>query len=291
MGPIIFIHKGSTDYLFYTLDCARFFNPDARVVMIGNKENEYLKRRDVEFVHLEDLEYGDLLKEFDTHYQYISSPKMAGRDEWDRICTKRWLYLYNFVKAENLERFWFSDSDVLVTCNLAERENRFAGYDCTKQCRGHCIKGLFNNSNVLERFVKKINEVYQRKEFLEERKAYFAEQDDGCFNEMSLSGLLLKEEPGIKTFNSQEIVDGETFDDAICLPEEMEPNQHGTKRLYIAGPEVFTKHLPTNQYIKNCILNMSWVNTFFIAQVFHALMVKSTEERFANPVVVDIPRS
>ena len=113
---IIFIHKGNSWYLFYTLWQAKKTNPHSRVILLGNWETAYYQW----LIGIEHYPI-QIYEEFAHHAleKYIHLSTNGEEFEW--FCIARWFILYDFL-TRNLEisQCIYLDSDILVYDSLAE---------------------------------------------------------------------------------------------------------------------------------------------------------------------------
>lgn len=225
--PIIFIHYGFSDYLPYSFEAAKISNPDKEIILIGDKANKKTALKyGLKHYYFDEFDYGSDVELFKEIYELIATKEFDsfkhGKD-WNEFVFRKWFILNNFLKKFNIQKFWHFDSDVVIVSDLKQFEPRYDHLDCTVQCSGECMKGYFSNNDVIERYIKKINEVYQRKDYMDKfKKMLFEEyQGPGCFNEMTVYGVFRKEE-NIKDFNLKQIDNGGTFDDLICASHGFE---------------------------------------------------------------------
>ena len=77
-APILFCHYGNTEYLRYTLRCARLANPDARVILLGDDTNRQVAARSgIEHRAFSDFDHGPELETFDRVYRLITGAQHA----------------------------------------------------------------------------------------------------------------------------------------------------------------------------------------------------------------------
>ena len=111
--PIVFVHRGNSRYLFYSLWQARRWNPEAPIYLLGTHESRHL-RRWVTHVDLRDHWAGAAA--FAGVYQHHSR---LGHD-FELLCIQRWFVLRDFMRRLNLERCVALDTDILVYTNMTE---------------------------------------------------------------------------------------------------------------------------------------------------------------------------
>ncbi|MGB3617746.1 MAG: hypothetical protein WBA12_06475 [Catalinimonas sp.] len=111
--PIVFVHRGNSRYLFYSLRQARRWNPDADIYLLGTQESRHLARW-VTHVSVED--YRRRADAFAAVYQHHSR---LGYD-FELFCIQRWFILLDFMERHDIERCVALDTDILVYTDLAE---------------------------------------------------------------------------------------------------------------------------------------------------------------------------
>lgn len=263
--PLIFIHKGCSDYLTYTLQCAKAFNPNARVILLGDKTNEHYKTFGIEHCFYEDFA-GEESRLFDEVFQYIRGEKYHAPEWLVRFFLKKWFHIFFFIKYHNIHKFWTFDSDTLILCDLSLQMNKFNDYDCTEQCNGICMNGFIGNIQVVRGYIHKIIDLFQDEKYLNKQREELKIYTDWALTEMRAYSAY-KERTPIKTIRLNSIIDGETFDDCIKQHHDMEM-KNSIKKLYWTENGIYVKHLPTMQFIKVNSLNMSLVPTTFIKAIF-----------------------
>jgi len=127
--PTIIFHVGHQDYLFMCLRQALFF--DNEVHLIGDNVDYIKKRIKHSKFHIVDFQkYNELSRKFRPIYKHFSSNPF----ELELICIMRWMYIYQYMKEENIEKAFICDSDVLLYSNINDDiQKHFPGdmYLCT----------------------------------------------------------------------------------------------------------------------------------------------------------------
>ena len=270
--PIIFIHYGDTPYLQYTLKSAKYFNPNKEVILLGDKKNIKYKKIGIKHFFFKDYDEGKEIDIFKEVCKFIAGEKQTNK-EWVNFSFKKWFYLYNFIKKYNIERFWMFDSDTLIISDLSNQENKYSKYDCTEQCNGWCMKGLFNNKKIIKNYIDKINELFQREDYLEEQRKEFETNSDYAFTEMR-AYYIYKKESIISAIRLNKKINNETFDECICQAHGMKTEyvnsiKRTIKKLYFKNSNIYEKVEKTGQLVKLNSINMSWVTTSFIEKVYY----------------------
>lgn len=156
--PIIFIHYGNSDYLHYALKAAKIFNPDKRIILLGDQSNEGVKVFGVEHHYFED--YGSIceLKDFEQYYRKVGGREFMHIDEgkggrdWTKFNFKKWFVLYDFVLKNNISQFWTFDSDTLIVTGLSPIEGKFQNVDYTVMGNLHQLQGVVRNTDFILKF-------------------------------------------------------------------------------------------------------------------------------------------
>ena len=198
-APIIFCHYSNSKYLPYVLEAARLTNPDKNIVLLGDSDNQWLENaKNIQHYYFRDYQYGAEIETFDQVYRLIQGKKHAhmkvGKD-WVNFVFKRWFYIYNFVVSQGIGSFWHFDSDTMILDSLSGHESKFMPYDCTEQCNGICMNGFISNPSIVLRYIKKINELFQKEEYLKKQQKIFDElSPEYAFTEMEAYKTFKEEE-------------------------------------------------------------------------------------------------
>ncbi len=269
-APIIFIHYGDASYLRHTIQAARASNPDKRIIFLGDESNRHLAQLGAEHYLFNDFNTGPEIERFSRVFQLIKGEnhtyrKLHGADHWTRFVFLRWFLILNFLRRENIGAFWTFDSDTLILAPLAPREARFAAYDCTEQCVAQCMNGFVSGPGVVSAYVEKINELFERPDYLEAQRAALRKTPGLAFTEMN-AYVTFREEAGLQTISLAKPIDGEAFDDALCFTDRYEKHpekikdRHVIKNLQLdPAAGVFVRELPSGDLVRLLTLNLSWM--------------------------------
>lgn len=121
LPPIIFIHKGNSWYLPYTLYQAKKHNPGTTIYLIGNAANKHFSTL---VTHVDIGEYAYAGATLSAVYRHNSS---LGQ-EFEFLCIERWFILNQFMLTRNINSCIYSDSDILMYADLSKH---FAGLNHT----------------------------------------------------------------------------------------------------------------------------------------------------------------
>lgn len=270
-APIIFCHYGNSEYLPYVFEAAKTKNPDKEIILLGDKDNQWLgKNNGVRHYLFHNFSYGREIETFDQVYRLVQGKKhnnIRKNKDWVNFVFKRWFYIYNFVSSQNINDFWHFDSDNMILSSLKMHEEKFKLYDCTEQCDGACMNGYISNPLIVFKYINKINELFQNRRYLEMQEKEFTEVNSNfAFTEMR-AYVVFKEEENINSIRLNSIIDGSAFDDCICQEHNMEmetiPFGRKIKKIYcnLAG-DFYCTEKNNAQPVKMNSLNLSWVPTY-----------------------------
>lgn len=118
--PIVFIHKGYSWYLNYSLSQAASYNKSSPIFLLGNDQTN--RSGSVNFINIE--KYNNATKEFKKYYRHISTNDA----EIESFCFERWFYLRALMREYGLKKIFTCDSDVMLYCNVAEQDRWLGAY-------------------------------------------------------------------------------------------------------------------------------------------------------------------
>lgn len=280
IAPVIFIHYGDAAYLKHTLGSLKITNPDKRIILLGDARNQYLANLiGIEHYLFDDYATGEETALFDNVFRVIKGDKhdfnkTDGTDFWTKFVFKRWFNIYNFITQNNIEAFWTFDSDNLVFTDLEKFELALSQYDNTEQCYGSCMNGFVSNQRTVKGYIDKINELFQRPEYLQQQRDEFKINTNYAFTEMRAYAQY-KEEEKINTIRLSDKFTDVYFDDCICIEYnhmEMIELKGGrkVKQLYLGGNgTIYVKNTLNGSLIPCSNLNMSWVSDRLIERLYN----------------------
>ena len=278
MTPIVFCHYGASDYLRYTLRCAQAHNLRKPVVLLGDAQNKRIAiSAGVRHHAFTDFDLAPDLQLFNRVYRLVQGPAhqhLKGGRDWVKFVFQRWFYVHHFIASQGYGPFWHFDSDTMILDDLGRHEPRLAALDCTEQCNGKCMNGFIAGPAVVRRYTEKINDLFQRPDFLAAQQTEFnTRHPDFAFTEMR-AYLVFKSEEAVASERLNTVVNGETFDDCICQDHglEMEPLPDGRpiKRLTLSSRGTFHgTDRASGRSIRMLSLNLSWVPDHLFAVVWN----------------------
>ncbi len=280
------------------LETAKRTNPDKRIFLLGDEKNRWLgKAKGVEHVLYRDFNYGEQIKRFDASFRHIQGPghhHIKGGEDWLRFVFKRWFFIRNFLASEHFESFWHFDSDTMIVDALAKHESKFSSYECTEQCNGRCVNGYISGLPFVDRYLDKINRIFEDEPFLKAQQQEINEQRPGwAFTEMSAYEWFKIDEP-VNSVPLSTVINGSTFDDCICQEHEMEMerlfNGREIKRIFCSEEGAFfCRNSKTGEVVRMNSLNFSWVPVvLFDVLLAHLKKARDSSEKVDRHCDVDL---
>lgn len=153
--PIIFIHKGNSWYLTYTLYQAHVTNPDSPIYLIGDNDTKHFPKW---VTHISYSQYDSYSQKLRDVYQHKS---ILGKD-FELLCIERWFVLYEFLVDKQIDNCIYLDSDILVYSNLSEAKKYTEDYAVTwSGFSAH--SNYINNINALKNYCDNVIDSYTGK--------------------------------------------------------------------------------------------------------------------------------
>ena len=101
MKPCIFVHQGYKHYLDNVFAITRKYNPDNRLILLGDDENkEVAKKYNIEFYQIS--EYNEEIP----YYHFSTNGEV-----YEKFCFERWFIIKNFCIKHDILEILHSDSD------------------------------------------------------------------------------------------------------------------------------------------------------------------------------------
>ncbi len=209
---IVLIHLHNPYYLKFSLAQARISNPNARIHLIGDESNNVY-----DFIEHHDIsQYAQSALEFAKHYKHLSITPFYSR----LISFQRWFILNEFVKANNIDRFLYLDSDVMAYCDVAVEFEKFSRFDFTLS-QSACPHDIFwNNMQALNAFCKFLMDVYTGhdpeiyEKLLKTYEHFFRRKANGGVCDMTLFGHF-RQIGNFKISDVDVLIDNTTYDHNI----------------------------------------------------------------------------
>ena len=101
----VFIHRGDSWYIPYTLRTCLKSDPATPVMLIGGKKCT----GNIEFTNIDDYQNTEQVAEFNRAYLHLST----NPEDYEKLCLQRWFYLLEHMRRHALDAVFYHDTDVL----------------------------------------------------------------------------------------------------------------------------------------------------------------------------------
>ena len=279
--PLIFIHYGAPSYLPWVLKRARQLHPHKRIILLGEERNRHLVKGVAEFFYFEEFARGKELAHFEQVFQPIQGKdhhftKQDGMDAWVKFVFRRWFLMAQFIKAQKIPAFWTFDSDTLLLKNLSLLEKEVSSYPCTMQCRGRCLNGWIGSTELVDSYIRCINELFEDRDYLNKQKNNFKKEVGLAFTEMDAFTEFCHRK-GVRPYHLASGVDRGIFDDSLACLDGYEAapqkilGKTEIKRLWRApSGQLYVKRIKDGKLLPLWSCNMSWMPDFFWKRLLKA---------------------
>ena len=280
MKPIIFIHFGDRDYLPYTLSCARKFNPDTPIYLLGDDANE--KYKDIVSHDYYSRYEPDDFHRFRKKFRYISN---MGDNPFHQkmrfFCIARWFRIYEFMRQKGINEAWHFDSDTFICRDLSLWGKLFPEYEMTIINKISGCVACINSLSALKKYMDLVLKLFCDKDFItnqtqiaKNNKNHYALCDMTIWREYRKAGNVLGE--------ASKIINNETFDPMWLQDRASQLNKGPVweteqkfekrgKRITFTDGIPYCHHIPTQQLIRMNTLNLSWTYLGFKKWVWEQL--------------------
>ena len=180
---IVFIHEGKSWFLPYALHQAKSSNPEAEIVLLGEK----VPYAQVTSTGFEILQGTQLEIDFRKSYVHLNT----NPESFELICFVRWFYLLQYMELNKVDEVFCFDSDVLLYSSVAEL---FDVYDLKNADCGFLIFGQedhytsasagtsFWTREALKKFCDYMVQCYGQESYLKKLKDLWERYRDGGGN-------------------------------------------------------------------------------------------------------------
>lgn len=258
--PIIFIHLGNSYYLKYALECAKRYNPDSRIILLGKNVTDYPA-----FVEKYNINsFNSFAKRFIQKYKHMS----INKPKIERFCFERWFYLTEFLEKQKIEKCLTLDSDVLLYKNVTKDQLHFKEYDFTLANK---VSGGFmfiNNIDKIKDFCNFTYKLYNNKKTLKKMKEFFDKTKNKKIrgmrgiNDMYALNLYYKNN-NAKIGDISKVINDTTYDIGIHVSQGMEM-KGGIKKIIFKQGIPYCIRKKDNKLIRMKSLHMSGPNKFYM---------------------------
>lgn len=212
--PIVLIHYGDSDYLKYTIAQARYSNPKAPIILIGDEHTagKYPQAQHIYFRPLSGRAFA-----FARTYRHLNT----NHEAFEKFCLMRWFILWELMRSHGLERAVYIDSDVLLYDDVAEQFRQLREFDLA--ITGVAPPVMVNNPDALEAFCSFIEACYTDDELFAPLAAHYASLQQagrpGGVCDMTIWQRFMKQETGWKLADLSEIRSGVVHDRNILCSD------------------------------------------------------------------------
>jgi len=166
--PVFIVHEGNQGYLENSISLCSQYHP---VILVGDTTNKYMAEN---WIACEQI-VSEPLEDFERSYIHMST----NSEFFEKICFRRYFYMYQIAKQYNYEKFIHIDSDVMLLNklpDLLENSSKMAAFFVPKNQKkyqftasphvsywtlaglGHFIKFIldtynFNINNLQDKFM------------------------------------------------------------------------------------------------------------------------------------------
>lgn len=215
MLPIVLIHKGNSFYLPYSLLQAKHFNPESKVFLIGDQDNQHYQSFFIEHINISEF-FGEA-RNFEEYYQH----KSTNNYYYELFCFQRWFILKEFMYRYNFDFCFYIDSDLLLFSNLSqEYQSRLKNLDLALS-RGQALTGIEKLSGHNSYLTKKaVNQLCKfLVDFFKEIEKYDLRKDSALNDMTILKRFSEDKESDLRMSILSEVHAGSKYDNNINASE------------------------------------------------------------------------
>ena len=175
--PLIYTHFGNSFYLRFVLERAVANLPDRKVILLGDKSNQWLERTGIIHVDTRQYQTGNFYSSFQRNFRLIGGhnwlasvnarkTSLSGVNVcWTEFNFKKWIYLYSFLSERCIDSCWFLDSDVLLVDSLdsLEKSTSLSSVDWTFWNTLHQQQGWIRSRLVVREFIEHFLDIFSDK--------------------------------------------------------------------------------------------------------------------------------
>ncbi len=175
---ILFFHKGKIPhYLRCTMESARFFNPEARIILLADQPQDFGALR-VEVREVSRLIHPQFQQFLDA-YVHISGIKVY----YERLFLERWFHLEQLLREESIARALYLDSDSMLFAEATSLFDQVPAVNlCTSRAGGPACTFIRKS---LQPFLDFVLAKYRDQAFLD----YWKKRSDAAIAKGGLDNL------------------------------------------------------------------------------------------------------
>lgn len=231
--PIIFDYVGPSFYLRYALENAKKFNPNSRIILLGEDVSNIPSF--VEYYPISD--YNKSALKFRKVYKHMSN----NTESVERFCFEQWFILNEFLKKHRIKKCLTLDSDVLLFENITKDfYKNFSWCDITLANKTSGGFMFIGNPKALGEYCKLTYNLFghkKEKKIFENIWGFFKKSKlEGGVNDMTAWAEYYKRNPK-KVGEITDIFDNATYDAGFLTLQNVEMNGKIKK-------VIFEKRLP-----------------------------------------------
>ena len=223
--PILLIHYGDSDFLRHTIAQARYSNPRAEILLVGD-ENTAGKYAEV--THLDYRHFSKTAFSFAKTYIHMNS----NHESFEKFCFMRWFIILELMRKRKIRQITYIDSDMMLYEEMGSEFSDLCSYDLA--LTGVVPPVLVNNIEALDDFCTFIQRGYSTPSFVELIKERFEAMQaaglPGGICDMTFWELF-KASTSFKIYDLLECRNDSVYDGNISVPEGFEM-EAGRKRIF-----------------------------------------------------------
>lgn len=276
--PVIIFHIGNQEYVHLCLKQAVYYKNDVRIIT----NNPY--RFNNEGVTAIDMnKYKLFAQSFELLYKHFSTNPY----QLELICIVRWMYIYEYMKDNNILKAFICDSDILLYANMSDivkthlKEDLYLSSSVSKNLSG---SGCVFTLNKLEEFVQFTFRFYKTQipNIMKWQKNY-TENGGICdmtllyyfaHNSSEFVGLRLPNYPCFQNDLTKIFNEEFTFDLHLGIPgNHLYPNDYemveNRKNIIIENESAYCYNKRLNKRVRFVLLHFQGTNKKVMANYFY----------------------
>lgn len=278
--PIVFIHKGNSWYLPYTLYQAHVTNPDSDIFLIGDCQTLHFPSW---VKHIDYSDYNDSLSELLKVYQHHSS---LGKD-FELVCIERWFVLYAFMVDKKIDKCVYLDSDVLVYSDLSAVHQLMPAHSMT-WLGFSAHTNFINDINSLKLYCDNVIDSYcdNLPENIKNKTFFFERINNN--NNMNISDMTFWADYNLRypgqLLDISKACEYGAFDISTEHSFEYDSLDNDFKKIYFKGMVPYCKTKSGQEYIPFLTLHFAAKTKFLLKQYFQYSTIEFKVFRFVNNI-------
>ncbi|GAB3338894.1 hypothetical protein GCM10027299_51370 [Larkinella ripae] len=252
--PIIFIHKGYSPYLEFTLRQVVHSNPNSPIHFLGDSTNN----RFPFVIHHHISEY---LNEEADHFTQVYQHTSPNQFDYELFCFVRWYVVKELMKREGFSRVFVADSDVMIYSDITAFVNRsnldtcLAAYNIgvdhqwVRSASGHSSYWTWEGINLFCEMAINLYSEPRLMAFMDQIRAEKIIKNDSAGVSDMTALYVFYEEHRSRIQSLSECRNGSAFDHNICMATNYNLNEYefglGRKKIVMknGSPVAYNKFL------------------------------------------------